>query len=230
MFISSGILLWSNKYYSDYILGAFHTFPEPVAKQLRKALFHTNVELKPTLALKYYKEAIRVAEELGMDRFSDEMIGIKVQIGLLFEKCERYHKAIEILESIRTDNIKWLEVVGFRDDWLAKRNKVLQKTIQISVKLGDLYSNRYVLDQELAEERITWAVEQTLKEQQRREKEGVRDGEGPFFNDEQIGAQFESESPHPYVRNKPDIHLQHWHIFMKRKIGIIFPPHFSFKL
>lgn len=192
MFISSGILLWTNKYYSDYIIGAFHTFPEPVAKQLRKALFYTNVDFKPGMAMKYYKEAIRIAEELGVDRFSDEMMGIKVQIAILLEKCEKYDKAIEVLEAIRTDNLKWLEVVGFRNGWEARRNKVLQKTVQISVKLGDLYSNNYVLEQELAEERLTWAVEQTLKELQRREREGVKEDEGPWFDDDQIGTQFET--------------------------------------
>ncbi|RKF71112.1 TPR repeat-containing protein P27G11.02 [Golovinomyces cichoracearum] len=177
MFISSGILLWTNKYYSDYIIGAFHTFPEPVAKQLRKAIFYTNVDLKPSLALKYYKEAVRIGEELGMDRFSDEMMGIKVQIALLFEKCEKYSKAIEVLEAVRSDNLKWLEVVGFREGWEARRNKVLRKTVQISVKLGDLYSNIHVLEQGLAEERLTWAVEETLREQQRRLKEGIKEDE-----------------------------------------------------
>lgn len=192
MIISSGILLWTNKYYSDYIIGVFHTFPEPVAKQLRKAIFYTNVDFKPGMAMKYYKEAIRVAEEHGVDRFSDEMMGIKVQIALLLEKCEKYDKAVEVLESIRSDNLKWLEVVGLREGWEARRNKVLQKTVQISVKLGDLYSNNYVLEQELAEERLTWAVEQTLKELQRREREGVKEDEGPWFDDDQIGTQFET--------------------------------------
>ncbi|RKF73262.1 TPR repeat-containing protein P27G11.02 [Golovinomyces cichoracearum] len=192
MFISSGILLWTNKYYSDYIIGAFHTFPEPVAKQLRKAIFYTNVDLKPSLALKYYKEAVRIGEELGIDRFSDEMMGIKVQIALLFEKCEKYSKAIEVLEAVRSDNLKWLEVVGFREGWEARRNKVLRKTVQISVKLGDLYSNIHVLEQGLAEERLTWAVEETLREQQRRLKEGIKEDEGSWFDEDEIGSQFET--------------------------------------
>lgn len=192
MVISSGILLWSNKYYADYIIGAFVKFPEPVAKQLRKALYYTNIELTPSLAIKYYKEALRLAEEHGLDRFSDETIGIKVQIALLFEKCQKYHKSIEVLEAIRNDNLKWLDVVGFREGWLGKRNKVLQKTVQISVKLGDLYGSEFVLEPELAEERVTWAVEQTLKEQERRQKMGVVEDEGTWFDEEQIGAQFET--------------------------------------
>ncbi|CAD6499810.1 BgTH12-03917 [Blumeria graminis f. sp. triticale] len=192
MVISSGILLWSNKYYADYIIGAFVKFPEPVAKQLRKALYYTNIELTPSLAIKYYKEALRLAEEHGLDRFSDETIGIKVQIALLFEKCQKYHKAIEVLEAIRNDNLKWLDVVGFKEGWLGKRNKVLQKTVQISVKLGDLYGNQFVLEPELAEERVTWAVEQTLNEQERRERVGIVEDEGPWFDEDQIGAQFET--------------------------------------
>ncbi|KAI1007035.1 hypothetical protein K3495_g1181 [Podosphaera aphanis] len=190
LLLSSGILLWSNKYYSDYIIGAFVTFPEPVSKQLRKALFYTNVDFKPKLALKYYKEAIRVAEELGVDRFSDEMIGIKLQIAHLFEKSERFHNAIEVLEAIRTDNLKWLEVVGFKEGWEEKRNRILQKTVQVSVKLGDLYSSQFVLEQDLAEERLTWAVEETLRELERRKKNGVADKDS-WLDEEQIGAQLE---------------------------------------
>lgn len=108
----AGTLLYTNYIYNNYIIGAFHKFPEPVAKQLRKALYYTNISLQPRDAVKYYREALRVADEIGMDPFSDEIIGVKIQLASFMEKIQQYQKAIDILEIVKGDNLKWLEVLG----------------------------------------------------------------------------------------------------------------------
>jgi hypothetical protein len=43
---------------------------EPVAKQMRKALYYTSRSLEPKLAVKYYREALNVAD-VAADRDSD---------------------------------------------------------------------------------------------------------------------------------------------------------------
>lgn len=127
-----------------------------------------------------------------MDPFSDEIIGVKFQIATLFEKCHRYKKAIDVLEIVKADNLLWIEKLGNLPGNEGKRTRVLGKTVGVSVKLGDLYANKYVMEKEAAESRLIWAVETVLKEQQRREKEGVKEGEGEWLDPEQIGGSLEA--------------------------------------
>lgn len=183
--------MFVNYYYHAYIIGAFKQFPEPVAKELRKALYFTNQDLKPHQAIKFYKKTLRVAEEIGMDPFSDEVLGIKIQLAAFMEKIQKYHKAIQVLEIVRNDCLDWIEEFGDKPENVGKRTRILEKTVAISLKIGELYSGEYVKEPELAEEKLVWAVETTLRELQRRETEGVKPGEGKWLNREQIGASLE---------------------------------------
>ncbi|KAE8453936.1 hypothetical protein EG329_007712 [Mollisiaceae sp. DMI_Dod_QoI] len=190
--VGAGALVYANHFYYNYIIGAFHKFPEPVAKQLRKALYYTNISLEPKNAIKYYKEALRVADEVGMDPFSDEIMGVKIQVAALMEKIQLYKRAIDVLEILKKDNLRWLDEFGSRPGNEGQRTSVLGKTVQISVKLGELYSNQYVKEKEAAEESLVWAVETVLKEQQRRATEGVKPDEGEWLSAEQIGGSLET--------------------------------------
>lgn len=164
-----------------------------MAKQLRKALYYTNISLAPKEAVKYYKEALRVADEIGMDPFSDEILGVKIQLASLMEKIQQYQKAIDILEIVKSDCLKWVDELGGQPGNERKRTRVLAKTVGISVKLGELYANEYVMEKEAAEERLVWAVETVLREQQRREVEGVKPDEGPWMSPEEIGGSLEGQ-------------------------------------
>jgi hypothetical protein len=189
--MGAGALLYTNYFYHNYIVGAFHQFPEPVAKQMRKAIYFTNISLEPKMAIKYYLEALRVAEEIGMDPFSNEIIGVKVQLAALLEKVHNYQRAIEVLEMVKSDNLKWMEIRGNREGKEAQRTRVLMYTIRVSVKLGELYAGQHVLKKEKAEEALVWAVTTMLKEHERREKEGVKPEEGDWVSLEEQGAALE---------------------------------------
>ncbi len=128
--------MYSNYIYHNYIIGAFHKYPEPVAKQLRKALYYTNISLEPKNAVKYYREALRIADEMNMDPFSDEIIGVKIQIAALMERVQQYKKAIDILEIVKADNLKWIDALGGKEENRGKRTRVLGKTVGVSVRLG----------------------------------------------------------------------------------------------
>ena len=54
-------------------------------------------------------------------------------------------------------------------------------------------ANEYVVEKEVAEERLIWAVETVLKEQRRRETEGVKPGEGDWMSPEEIGGSLEGQ-------------------------------------
>lgn len=135
-----------------------------------------------------------MADEIGMDPFSDEIIGVKIQLAALFEKCQQFQKAIDVLEIVKADNLKWIEILGDKEGNEGKRTRVLMYTVRVSVKLADLYSNEYVAEKDKAEERLVWGVETVLKEQQRRDKEGVKPGEGDWVSTEEQGASLEGKS------------------------------------
>lgn len=189
----AGSVVYANYVYQSYILAAFHKYPEPVAKKLRRALYYTNTDLQPKEALKYYKQALHEAEEIQMDPFSDEIIGVKIQVAKLLEDIQQWSKAIEVLERTRSNNLEWLEQFGQLEHNKQKRTSVLAKTVGISVKLGELYGHPAIFDRDAAQERLVWAVETVLKEQQRRVSNKVKDEEeGEWMGNDQIGAALEA--------------------------------------
>lgn len=191
--LGAGGVMYANYIYQSYIIASFHNYPEEVAKKLRRAIFYTNVDLQPQEAIKYYRQALQVADEVGMDPFSDEIMGVKIQVAKLMEDIQQWHKAIEVLERVRADNFAWLAQRGGLPENKKKRTNVLAKTVGISVKLGELYGAPAIYDRELAQERLVWAVETVLKERQRRQSQQVNEEEeGPWMNDEEVGAALES--------------------------------------
>lgn len=87
----------------------YHKFPQPVTEQLRTAVYYTEIDLNPPKALKAYKEALRIAIEMGMHPFSDEVLGIKLQVAMMLEKSGLVKPAIEVLERTKTEALKWIE-------------------------------------------------------------------------------------------------------------------------
>ncbi len=185
------MLIYINYIYQVYIIGDFAAYPEPVAAKLRRALYYTNIDLQPENALKYYRQALVLADEIGMDPFSDEIIGVKIQLAAMFEKIRSYQRAIDVLEIVRRDCLLWMEKLGGLERNVGKKTRVLGKTIGISVRLAEYYAAEEIQDDDAAEERLVWAVTTLLKEQRRREEEGVKEGEGEWMTNEEIGASLE---------------------------------------
>ncbi|KAG6036065.1 hypothetical protein E4U41_005782 [Claviceps citrina] len=86
----------------------FSRYPEPVANTLRRALYYTNYKPDPELALKYYKMAMAQVSEVGLDPFSDEVLGIRIQVSHWLEKINSYKAAVDVLESVLQDCKKWV--------------------------------------------------------------------------------------------------------------------------
>lgn len=226
-----GALIYTNLIYQRYIIGDFKAFPEPVAAKLRRALYYTNIDMQPKNAVKYYRQALAIANELGMDSFSDEILGVKIQLSSLFEKAHVYQKSIDVLEIVRSDCLRWLEEVGSQEGNEGQRTKVLGKTIGISVRLGEYYADEQIQDQEAAEERLVWAVTAVLREQKRREDEGVKEGEGEWMSNEEIGGALECEyKVYTKGTNTTDTAIQRLGMYTKRKTNTTSPLLSSCKL
>lgn len=110
--VSGSIFLYTNYVYKSYIIDGFSRYPEPVAVKLRRALYFTNVSLDAKQALKYYRLALEKAEEAQMHPFSDEVLGIRIQVAALLEKCSAHAQSAQVLEAIRQDCLSWIEERG----------------------------------------------------------------------------------------------------------------------
>ncbi|EUC28763.1 hypothetical protein COCCADRAFT_8901 [Bipolaris zeicola 26-R-13] len=184
-------------YYKNVIIKPYHNFPEPVAKKLRKALFYSRGKwLDIREANKHFRQALALADELGMDPFSDEIMGVKYTIAQLFEDAGYYSLAIDVLEIMRNDCQRWVDEFSDKHWTTGNRSRVKKNMVQINLKLGQLYDVRYVNEPENGEKRLVEAVESALKEQQRREKEGVKNGEGSWLTNEEMGGTLEALGTH----------------------------------
>ncbi|KAB5577602.1 tpr domain-containing protein [Coniochaeta sp. 2T2.1] len=223
-------------YFNYFYHRQFTRYPEPVAKAMRRALYYSNYNPDPQRALKYYKQALDLCIELGLDPFSDDVMGIKIQLAAWLEQIENHAVAAQVLESLLNDCKRWVEVMekSVRDGtapkfvspppkvdpegsdqaaagapppetlW-GKRTRILGKAVGISIKLGELYSNEHVMQQDRAHERLIWSVETALKEARRRSVEGLKEGEGEWMGSEAIGGALESLA-HSY-ESKSQFHL-----------------------
>ncbi|KAK8048790.1 hypothetical protein PG994_010520 [Apiospora phragmitis] len=217
-------------YFSYFQSEQFTRFPPAIAKTLRRALYYSNYAPDPTLALKYYKIALEQCEQHALDPFSDEVLGLKIQLAAWLEKIGSFQNSTEVLEALLRDCRRWVDkmeeavrngqvdksgnLIGVPvparapteavapdadvppENLWGKRTRVLGKCVGISVKLGELYVDEHVLKGEQAGERLVWAVETVLKELQRRQAQGVHEGEGDWMSPEQIGGALEALANH----------------------------------
>ncbi|KAF2874418.1 hypothetical protein BDV95DRAFT_604599 [Massariosphaeria phaeospora] len=184
-------------YYQNVIVKPYHNFPEPVAKKLRKAIFYSRGSyLDIREANKYFRQALQVANEIGMDPFSDEIMGVKYAIAALYEEAGYYPLACDVLEIMRSDCQRWMDEFSDKHWNNGNRSRVKKNMVQINVKLAQLYDCKYVNEPEDAEKRLVEAVEDALKEKTRREQEGVKPGEGDWMTDEELGATLEALGTH----------------------------------
>lgn len=138
------------------------------------------------------------------------------------ENLEHVKAACDVLSMVLNDNKKWLAmfetapqklprapvpglVVGEGasqhtitkeefEQWLwSSRTRILAKSCAISTKLGQLYADDHVLDEEKSLESLLWAVSTSYKESVRRFDEGVKEGEGDWMSAEEIGGTFEGK-------------------------------------
>lgn len=87
----------------------YHNFPPPVAQTLRTAIYYTEVDLNPPKALQAYKEALHIGLEMGMHPYSDEVIGIKLQVAMMLEKAGLVKPATDVLERTKAEALKWVD-------------------------------------------------------------------------------------------------------------------------
>lgn len=169
-------------------------YPENVGIKLRKARYFADVNPDPAKAAKCYMQALAAAAEENMHPMSNAVMGIWIDMARFLENIGNVQQAIEALESQRQKALEWIELHGDKEGNAGDRTRLLQKSIQLAHKIGELYTSPYCLDRQKSEQFLIWSVETLLKENERRRKEGLKPGEGDFGVDQdQAGAQLECE-------------------------------------
>jgi tetratricopeptide (TPR) repeat protein len=184
---------------------AMHKFPEPVAKELRKAIYYDKGYGKdPKKAFQYYKEALMVATDLGMNPYSEEFIGMRVRMAEFLEQHKQFGAAITVLEKEREYAYEFLEKAKAQKDIEipdAQWSRMVALAVKLGVKLGKLYSDEDVDNPEAAQAALVRAVETLLKERIRRQEEGIKEEAQQWLNEEEIGASLE-ELGHSYMDSR----------------------------
>lgn len=142
-----------------------------------------------------------VATDIGMNPYSEEFIGMRIRMAEFLEQHHQYEQAIKMLEKEREYCYDFMEKAKEKDVPESQRARILGMAVKLGVKLGKLHSNEAVDNPEAAQAAFVTAVETLLRERQRREQEGVKEGEGKWLNDEEIGASLE-ELGHSYLDTK----------------------------
>lgn len=125
--ISVMVLYVIYSYFHYFQSEQFTRYPDEIAKSLRRALYYTNYGPDPKLALKYYTKALEQCKEHGLDPFSDEVIGLRIQIAAWLEKIGKYHNAIEVLETLLRECQQWVETMdrAVREGKVDKSGKLI---------------------------------------------------------------------------------------------------------
>lgn len=98
-------------YFNYFQSPQFTRFPPHIAKSLRRAIYYSNYGPDPQLALKYYTLALGQCKEAGLDPFSDEVIGLRIQLAAWLEQIGSYKNSIDVLEALLNDSKKWVALM-----------------------------------------------------------------------------------------------------------------------
>ncbi|PUU79757.1 hypothetical protein B9Z19DRAFT_1080980 [Tuber borchii] len=161
-FSATGITLglWGYSTYLTYLANTTHSFPEPVAKELRKALYYSLPNSSsPPDAVKHFRLALEQCQDLGMDPLSDEVTGIKIELAGVLLHHGIVEKGVEVLEGVLDEVVAAAEAEKVDE---GVRRKLLLRGVKIAAKVGEVYvgKGRYAE----AEEALGWAVETAVRE------------------------------------------------------------------
>ncbi|KAF4438491.1 TPR repeat-containing protein P27G11.02 [Fusarium austroafricanum] len=92
------------------------------------------------LALKYYKRAMDQCAEHGLDPYSDEVLGIRIQTSHWLQKIANYNGCLQVLEGVLADCNKWLHIM----EQSVKEGKVNNegRLIQLTSETPEMPSNQ----------------------------------------------------------------------------------------
>ncbi|KIW99055.1 uncharacterized protein Z519_00718 [Cladophialophora bantiana CBS 173.52] len=151
-------------------------YPPAVEDQLRLALHYTHISPDPDTASQYFMQAIKKAEEVGMDPYSKETVGIRVRFSQMLEEFGHVKAAIEILDGISSDlqqklaeldqaqSIKTDTPSGLDPEIANFRANLIKGIVKLKIKISSMYESDYIQDPGMAKQVLSDAVGLVVKE------------------------------------------------------------------
>ncbi|KIX98291.1 uncharacterized protein Z520_05592 [Fonsecaea multimorphosa CBS 102226] len=152
-------------------------YPPAVEDQLRLALHYTHISPDPETASKYFMQAIKKAEEVGMDPYSKDTVGIRVRFSQMLEEFGHVKAAIEILDGISSDLEQKLAELdqaqsSVKPDTPSKldpetadlRANMIKGIVKLKIKISSLYESDYLQNPTMAKQVLSDAVGLVVKE------------------------------------------------------------------
>jgi len=175
------------------VRASYGNYPEPIAIKIRRGIYFTDTNPDQAQAVKAFVDAINMSREHGMHLLSNEVMAIYTELARMYVKIGAVPLAIDIYEQLKDRTLDWVDKHGALEGNLADRTRLLSRAGVYAVKLAELYTSPYAPDQVKVQENLVWAVTMTMKERARRAAEGVKEGEGPWQSDDEVGSQMEGK-------------------------------------
>ncbi|KAM0220366.1 hypothetical protein ACHAQD_006089 [Fusarium lateritium] len=95
------------------------------------------------LALKYYKRAMDQCAEHGLDPYSDEVLGIRIQTSHWLEKIANYNGCLQVLEGILADCNRWIHVMeqSVKDGKVNNEGKLIKPATEAETPANQVANN-----------------------------------------------------------------------------------------
>lgn len=175
-------------------------FPPAVEERLRLALHYTHISPDPEVASQYFMQAIEKAEEVGMDPFSKESIGIRVRFSQMLEEFGHVKASIEILDGIVKDFEQRVaeldELRAVKTETLSEeqnnvaelRKELIKGIVSIKIKISSQYESDYVQDSTMAKQTLSDAVGLVVKETKNPQLNSLTEDNGAGLSSGEIAA------------------------------------------
>jgi hypothetical protein len=166
-------------------------YPPAVEDQLRLALHYTHISPDPETASQYFMKAIKKAEEVGMDPYGREALGIRVRFSQMLEEFGHVKAAIEILDGIIVELQQKLDELNRQAEMTSEmagmRTKMVKGIVQMKIKVSTLYESDYLQNSAMAKQVLSEAVGMVVKESQN-PQQGLTDNNGAGMSTGEIAA------------------------------------------
>ncbi|BFZ63909.1 hypothetical protein YB2330_005046 [Saitoella coloradoensis] len=181
----------------DHYYNFPYPFPAPIVEQLRKAIYwHKHGDDIPK-ALEHYRKALKMIDEqegegVGMDKGSDAVTGVKIQIAGVYEEIERPERALQIYTTVLYELQKAISELPSKPlgdeetpaDREADRLRMQKRAVSVALKTGQIRAD--MADDGEAEKILTWAVQTMLTETNKNPIPGT------WMTTEEMGGTLES--------------------------------------
>ena len=184
-------LTYNAWWYANAISPIEQTFPEPIAKQLKRALYYAHSDQNIQKSVEHFQKTFQAANDLGISPVQHDIIGVKLLFSQMFRKFNQQHLAIKVLEKALDECNLWLDKFN-KGRPCPERTQVLKDVVMIHTQIGDLYGHEHVNDTDTAHRHYMTSVEIALREMTRREQQGLVENEGDWMTSEAIANTLEN--------------------------------------